>query len=50
MFIGTIHGFKPVFGKDFMNINGVKKNIRTRLFNLCAMMEYANKSIEVYKK
>lgn len=44
---GTIHKFDPFAGVDKINKNGIATQIRTRLFNLCAMPVYEKKSVEV---
>ncbi len=44
---GTIHKFDAVVGVDKINKNGAQTQIRTKLFNLCAMPVYEKKSMEV---
>ena len=44
---GTIHKFDAVAGVDKITKNNVQTQIRTKLFNLCAMPAYEKKSMEV---
>lgn len=43
-------GFIPVLGVDRINKNGIQTEIRTKLFNICAMPKYEQKSMEVKQK
>ncbi|CAF4629517.1 unnamed protein product [Rotaria sp. Silwood1] len=43
---GTIHKFDAVVGIDKVNKNGIQTQIRTKIFNLCAMPVYEKKSME----
>ncbi|CAF0894241.1 unnamed protein product [Rotaria sordida] len=43
---GTIHRFDAVVGIDKINKNGIQTQIRTKIFNLCAMPTYEKKSTE----
>lgn len=45
---GTIHKFDALNGTDKINKNGIQTQIRTKIFNLCAMSVYEKKSMEVY--
>jgi hypothetical protein len=47
---GTIHKFDAVVGTDKINKNNIQTQIRTKLFNICAMTVYEKKSMEVCKK
>ncbi len=42
------HKFDAVVGTDKISKNGIQTQIRTKLFNLCAMTVYEKKSTEVY--
>jgi len=44
---GTIHKFDAVVGTDKISKNGIQTQIRTKIFNLCAMPVYEKKSMEV---
>jgi hypothetical protein len=44
---GTIHKFDAVAGTDKISKNGIQTQIRTKIFNLCAMPVYEKKSTEV---
>ena len=44
---GTIHKFDPAISSDKINKNGIQTQIRTKLFNVCAMPVYEKKSMEV---
>jgi len=44
---GTIHKFDAVLGTDKINKNGIQTQIRTKIFNVCAMPVYEKKSMEV---
>jgi len=44
---GTIHKFDPLLGTDKINKNGIQTQIRTKIYNLCAMPVYEKKSMEV---
>ncbi|CAF2347697.1 unnamed protein product [Rotaria sp. Silwood2] len=43
---GTIHKFDALVGTDKINKNGIQTQIRTKIFNLCAMTVYERKSME----
>jgi hypothetical protein len=44
---GTIHKFDALLGADKINKNGIQTQIRTKIYNLCAMPVYEKKSTEV---
>jgi hypothetical protein len=44
---GTVHKFDAVIGVDKITKNNIQTQIRTKLFNLCAMPAYEKKSMEV---
>ncbi|CAF3518741.1 unnamed protein product [Adineta steineri] len=43
---GTIHKFDAAAGVDKINKNGIQVQIRTKIFNICAMPIYEKKSME----
>ncbi|UJR27442.1 hypothetical protein I4U23_008731 [Adineta vaga] len=43
---GSVHKFDAVAGFDKINKNGTQTQIRTKIFNLCAMPVYEKKSME----
>jgi hypothetical protein len=44
---GTVHKFDAVVGVDKITKNSIQTQIRTKIFNLCAMSVYEKKSMEV---
>jgi len=44
---GTIHKFDALVGTDKINKNGIQTQIRTKIYNVCAMPAYEKKSTEV---